>query len=682
MNLTTPKSSRIPRISHWVLGLSLLGVVAITYLRVLSAGFIWDDDSMVTANPLILGSHALYKIWCTTEGSDYWPITSTSLWIQYKLWGLNPLGFHLFNISLHALECVLLWKILTCLEIPGAFLAACLFAVHPVNAESVAWIAEIKNLTGMLFFLGSIYFFTYSLGTEKNKRYYVLSLLCFLCGMLSKGSVAMLPFVLLGISLYKTKFSKDTLIRLIPFSLISAGLISIDIWFQHHGSTVAIRHASSLERILGASFAGWFYLSKAIIPLNLSFVYPPLYTYDPRSIFMWVPTLLTVLTTALLIQYRNKEVTGIPLIKWILIAWLYFWVNLVPALGLTDVYFMKFSLVADHYQHLALIAVTTLFASLWYTTNKKTQSFVIFSVAPVLIITLSFLTYNQTHIYKDSKTLYTAILKKYPGCWLAKNNLAMVFADEGNHKDAITLLRSATELNPEYAEAENNLGYELALTGNQSEAEVHFRNALRINPKYAQAEDNLGLLLRDIGQKAEAEQHFITALTLKPEFAEAHNNYALLLEEKEDFKNAELHFREAIRIKPDFTGAVINLSNLLSRQGSLRLAESLLKDLIQKEPTSAEAFNSLGIILAQKENFSEARIAFEKSLKLNPQFILARINLGFAYIELKQFDSAITEFKAVLAEDPKNKQAREYLIELLKSQNRTSEALLLETQSN
>jgi len=127
---------------------------------------------------------------------------------------------------------------------------------------------------------------------------------------------------------------------------------------------------------------------------------------------------------------------------------------------------------------------------------------------------------------------------------------------------------------------------------------------------------------------------------------------------------------------------VINLSNLLSRQGSLRLAESLLNDLIQKKPTSAEAFNSLGIILAQKENFSEARIAFEKSLKLNPQFILARINLGFAYIELKEFGSAITEFKTVLAEDPKNQQARQYLIELLKSQNRISEALLLETQSN
>jgi hypothetical protein len=258
---------------------TLLVVIGLAvYLPSLRNGFVWDDDSFLTKNALIKAPDGLARFWFSTQATDYWPVTSTSLWLEWRLWGMHAAGYHATNLALHLAEALLLWSILRRMRVPGAYLAALLFAVHPVNVESVAWIAQRKNLVAMLFYLLAIFGFLrsgwISPGARKWGLAYVLSLLAFLLALLSKGSVAPLPFVLLGLIAWQRRPRGSDLVGLAPFFGISATLVAVNVWFQTHGTHEIIRQADGIQRLLGAAAAVWFYLWKALIPVDLIFVYP------------------------------------------------------------------------------------------------------------------------------------------------------------------------------------------------------------------------------------------------------------------------------------------------------------------------------------------------------------------------------------------------------------------------
>ena len=299
---------------------------------------------------------------------------------------MHPTGYHVTNLLLHIADSLLVWLVLARLKIPGAFLAALLFAVHPINVESVAWIAQRKNVLSLLFFLLSIVWYLKSTARTDEVRgsneidsdslqlnsWYWLSLLAFLLAMLSKGSVAMLPLVLLLIVWWQRgRIQQTDIVRTIPFFIVAAVLTIVNIWFQSRGLTTPLRDVTPLARLLGAGAVVWFYLWKAVWPWPLIFVYPK-WDIRPEELRWWLPLAGTLLVSAILI-WQRRTAWG----RALLFAWAYFCIALLPVMGFTDVGYMKISLVADHYVHIALIGVVALVAAAWtnwYSRHESAQS--------------------------------------------------------------------------------------------------------------------------------------------------------------------------------------------------------------------------------------------------------------------------------------------------------------------
>ena len=282
-------------------GILLIAAIAfVAYYPSLSGGFIWDDRLYLTECELIKAPDGLYRFWFTTDPIDYWPVSNSSLWFEWRLWGMNPAGYRVTNLVLHVCVALLIWAVLNKLAIPGAFLAALLFVVHPVNVESVAWIAQRKGLLAMVFLLLSILWYLRAdaerrtTDEEREKTasisfYYWLSLAAFLLALLSKGSVALLPIVLLGTVWWvRRTITLADVLAMIPFFAVAAVLTVVNIWFQKQHAGAGIRFAGFDERLAGAGATVWFYLSKALLPIDLVFVYP-LWKIHTADALWWLP---------------------------------------------------------------------------------------------------------------------------------------------------------------------------------------------------------------------------------------------------------------------------------------------------------------------------------------------------------------------------------------------------------
>ena len=259
----------------WFVALLIAGVAWVVYQPAVGGRFILDDDLLLTGSDTIRAPMDLARIWFSTEPTDYWPVTNTSLWLEWRLWSASPNGYHVTNLLLHIVDCWLIWWMLAKLSIPGAPLAALLFAVHPINVESVAWIAQRKNVLALLFFLLSIGWYLNAEGDQRpenaanhrrlNLRWYGLSLTAFVLAMLSKGSVAILPLVLLLIAWWRrNKIARRDLLLAAPFFLVAAVLTVVNIWFQSHDLARPIREAARSNDCSAPRRAVWFYLSKAL----------------------------------------------------------------------------------------------------------------------------------------------------------------------------------------------------------------------------------------------------------------------------------------------------------------------------------------------------------------------------------------------------------------------------------
>ena len=353
--------------------IALLFVVAsVAYLPSIKGGFIFDDDLLLTDNALIQAPDGLLRFWYTTQQPDYVPLTCSTLWFEWRLWGMNSTGYHVTNLLLHIAACLLIWVLLQKLLIPGGFLASLLFAIHPVNVESVAWVEQRKNTLSMFFFLLSICWYLKSdwkptSPPEFSSRrcvalWYFMSLLAFALAVFSKGSVAILPLLLLLIVWWQRgRIAMRDLLRTMPFFLLVAVLTPVILWFVTRGTGGTVRDATFIERLLGSGTIIWFYLSKALAPIGLLFVYPQ-WHIQTRNLLWWLPLAAAAIVTAALVrQLHRPQAIARPL----LFAWGFFCVALLPVLGFTDPGYMKYSLVANHYQHIALISVVALLAASW-----------------------------------------------------------------------------------------------------------------------------------------------------------------------------------------------------------------------------------------------------------------------------------------------------------------------------
>jgi tetratricopeptide (TPR) repeat protein len=680
-------------------GVALIAIaVFLAYRPSMTGGFILDDDRLIYDNDLIKASDGLQQFWCTTRADDYWPATNSALWIEWRLWGMHPTGYHVTNLILHIIEALLIWIILRKLSIPGAFLAAIIFAVHPVNVESVAWIAQRKNTMAMLFFLLSILWYlkadmpAASVGMAPARRHggpweldkihfphytlhshlwYWLSLAAFVLAMLSKGSAVVLPMLLLGIIWWLRPLTRLDLMRTAPFFLFAAALAIVNVWFQTHGSGEVLRSASFLERLLGAGGVLWFYFNKALLPLNLYFVYPQWHIMTGNPLW-WLPLFAAMAVTAVLWRYRASW--GRPF----LFAWGLFCVALAPVMGFADVGFMKSSLVADHYQHIAVIGLIALASagwSAWHCLARSGTRRAATAVAIAAAGAFMFLTWEQNQIYSNDVTLYRAALEKNPGFWMGHGNLANILSKAGRLKDAIAHYEQALALNPEYFDAHNNLSVILTQIGRPEEAIEHSKQALLLNSNFAESRFNLGNAYNGAGQHEQAIKYYEQALRMKPNYPDAMNNMGLVLVEEGRFEEAIEYYRKALALRPDYADAHYNLGLALAQTGRPEEAIEHYTEALRIKSNFAEAHANLGLALFQTSRIWEGINHYREALRLKPDFIDAHNNLALALERIGQTEEAVEHFQYVLRLKPDLTEAYFNLAILYASMHKSPEAI-------
>ena len=663
------------------------------YFPLTHAGFVWDDDSILTRNPLIKASDGLWRIWFTTDAPDYWPITYTSLWCEWRLWRDSATGYHATNLLLHLLEVFLVWRLLARLKIPGARWGALLFAVHPMNVESVAWIAQRKNLTAMLFLLLSLECFIKAdierpssggaLFPPGTKRWYLLAFVGFVAAMLGKGSVIILPGILVLLIAYHRRLTWSDALRLAPFAVAAGLLTFVNIWFQFHGSGEVVRHDGFVARLLGAGAALWFYLGKALAPLDLAFVYPR-WEIQSADLLWWFPLFAAITLTIGLGQLRSRGARPL------LYAWLFFIVALFPALGFADIYFMRYSLVADHYAHVALLGVTAAVAAVWTRWHSGLPPRLVrvsLACAGFVVAVFGVLTFRQSSNYRDSETLWRATLERNPRCWLALTILGNTLTDRGNAPGGLAYQERALRLRPEAFEVQYNFGHTLAAlgrpadampyferatalrstdatahyalgkayhtTGDRSGAIAEYHRALVLDPRLGPAHNNLGIALVETGSAAAALSHFERAAKLDPNSAEPHYNAAHTLHASGQLDRAVAEYQAALRLKPDYFEAEHNLGLALATRGAFAEAAEHDRRAIALRPNDANAHAQLGAALLALERTSDAIAEFREAARLNPTDAGAAANLGLALAKNGEHDEAIRQYGAALRLQPK-----------------------------
>ena len=646
----------------WQGGLIVL-LVVLAYLPALHGGFIWDDDVYVTHNPLLTAPDGLRRIWFTMDSpSQYFPLTYTVFRLERSLWGLNPAGYHWVNILLHAINAVLVWRLLKRLSVPGAWLAAAIFALHPVQVESVAWITELKSVLSLFFILLTLGCWLEFVGERSRRFWYGLALGFYALALFSKTTACTLPAALLLILWLKTKpIDWRRLAQVVPFLALGLGLGLLTVWWErfHQGTQGKLFSLGWLERILVASHALWFYAGKLFWPVNLTFSYPR-WAIEPANLSAYGWLVMGVGLGAAICFTRRFVGRSVE------VATLFYVATLSPLLGFVMLYTFRYTFVADHYQYVASIGLIAL-AAAGITLAFKTKPLLKLACGGALLLTLGLLTWRQTEIYRNPETLWRDTLAKNPDCWMAQDNLGILLAGQGHIEEAMEYYHKAIQLNPNNIEALNDLGIALAAQGRIDEAIENYRKAIQLNPNYAEALNNLGIALADKGRFGEAIEAFRKAIQINPKFSEALNNLGGALLNQGQFDEAIENYRKAIQNNPNFSEALDNLGATLAAKGRFDEAIENYRKAIQSNPNFSEALNNLAWVLATSpdaglRNGAEAVRLAERACELThyvePSFIGT---LAAAYAEAGRFPEAVTtaEKAEQLATDAGSKKTAE-----------------------
>jgi tetratricopeptide (TPR) repeat protein len=422
--------------------------------------------------------------------------------------------------------------------------------------------------------------------------------------------VITLPLVLLACAWWRRgSITRRDIVRVVPYVLIGALMAGVEIWTQHADEDV--RSDSLMSRTAVAGCAVWFYFGKLVWPLDLSFVYPR-WEFNDLNVFSFLPGLLLAIVFALALWRR--QTWGRPVVMLIVC----YVPLLLPALGFVNIYFMKYSLVADHWQYAATIvpcAMLAAAAAAW--TLRRPRCRVAACVLGVtLLVVLAGLSWRQSRIYADFESLWNDTLAKDPSCWMAHNNLGRGLKRLGQVDEAMVHYQKALEIRPDFAEAHYNLANALAGRGQFEAAIAHYRKALEFKPDYVKAHVNLGAELAGRGQVDEAIDHYRSALQLEPDHAEAHNNLANALAGRGDVDEAIDHYRKALQSNPDYALAHNNLGAALAGRGQSDEAIDHYRAAVQIQPEFLEARYNLASALAASGRVSEALEHYQIALDL------------------------------------------------------------------
>ena len=651
-----------------VAALSIFAVALLAYLPAIRGGFVWDDDHYVTAAGL-RSWHGLWRIWFDLGATQqYFPLLHTAFWVEHRFWGGAAIGYHLANVLLHASAAGLLALVLRRLAIPGAYLAALIFALHPVEVESVAWIAEQKNTLSAVFFLASA--LTYlNFDRERTPRLYAGALGFFVLALATKTVTAPLPAALLVIFWWqrgRLSWLRDVL-PLAPWLALGAAAGLFSAWVEHsligaEGTAFALGFG---QRCLVAGRLFWFYLAKLFWPTHLAFVYP---RWTPDTAVAWqflFPLGAVGLIAAL---WRLRRVNRGPLAATLLFVGLLF-----PVLGFLNVYWFIYSFAADHFQYLASMAVIALLSAGWSRWRAGTASCAPAVVAVTAVCVLGAMTWRHCRVYGNVEALYRTTLDENPACWMVHNNLGNLLRDSGRVPEAMAHYREALRLRPD-ALAHYNLGVALADIGKNQEAIAQYEEALRLVPHYVGVHYDLALALANAGRLPEAIAHYEEALRLKLDLPEVHVNLANALAASDRPFDAIAQYQAALRLKPEMPDAQNNWGNLLLGTGSFAEAIPHFEEAVRLKPDYPEAHYNLGIALAIAGRSGEAMAQYEQALRLRPNYAEAEDNLGAALAAAGRLTEAIAHYEKALQLAPRDRVAHYDLGLALRAMGRTSEA--------
>jgi tetratricopeptide (TPR) repeat protein len=621
------------RHSHWFPALLIFLVTIAAYLPIWRAGFIWDDDSNITSNRLLRDLDGLQKLWTDpTALPQYYPLTHTFLWLDYHLWGYQPLGYHLENLLIHAGSATLAWIILKRLAVPGALFAALLFAVHPVNVETVGWASERKNTLSCFFYLLSLLSYLRfdqerSLASPRRSTWYFLSLTLFFCSLLCKTVSCTLPAAILLILWWRdNRVRLRDVVLLLPFFAVGIilGLETAHLERTHVGAFghdfrfAPTMPGEVIARCLIAGRAVWFYLLKLILPYPLMFEYPR-WQIDISTPWQYLFPLSAVIVLLTLFLLRNRITRG-PLV-----GMLFFVGTLFPALGFADVFPMRYSFVADHFQYLATLGPLTLVAAAL--SQVPTRPAIKFFPMVLAIVFLGVLTFSRCFAFQNLTALYTDSISKNPNGWMTQTNYGVILKDRGDVDEGKSHLLIGIRLHPANAAAAANLGQLAEASKQYDQAIDWFGRAIEVEPTEGSWHYELARLLEKRGDGTGAKREYQSAVTLAPNHAPAHLDYGVFLANQADYEQAVTQFKAAVRIDPASSRARRDLIAALERSDHFDQAAEQIHILLQKLPDDAKLYYDLGLVETARHQTGPAMAAFSHALVLNPQMTQARHQL-------------------------------------------------------
>ena len=653
---SNPAAARLATLSSWALGLLLVIATAVAYRPAWNAGYIWDDDVYVTGNELLTAADGLRRIWFSLDSpSQYFPLTYTTFWVERRIWGLNPTGYHWVNILLHGANALLAWSLLRRLRVPGAWLAAALFALHPVNVESVAWITERKNVLMGFFFLLALLAWDRCVSTESRRQWqwYTAALLLYALALFSKTTACTLPAALFLLLWLKGQpITWRRVWQIVPFVVLGIAMGLVTIWWEryHQGTAGSEFAIAPIERILIASRAVWFYLGKLCWPVDLMFSYPrwSISANDPWD-YGW---LLLSIAAAVAIWFARR-LAG----RSIEVAALFFVATLSPMLGFFMLWTFRFTFVADHYQYistlgpLALAAAAIVRGSRWV---GKSGTLLLPIVSAALLSALAALTWNQSGMYRDLETLWRTTIARNPGSWMAYNNLGTTLLNSGKVEAAIAQFAKALEVEPAYATAHNNLGNALLRLGRADESLAHLRKAVELEPRNADVRNNLGNTLLQLGRREEAAAQYLEAVQIDSSYGEGYNNLGALALSSGRVAESIEHLRRALQIMPRRADAHNNIANAYVRAGRIGEAVRHYNQAIALKPDDINTQNNFAWLLATcpdarlRDGGKAVELAERADRASGGNNPVIAATLSAAYAEVGRFPEAVTAARRAL----------------------------------
>jgi len=596
----------------------ILLLTAIVYANSIHNDFTnWDDLSLVVENPAIrsLSIDNLIDIFTPKAGKTYQPVRVLSYAIDYYLWKLNPLGYHLGNIALHGFSAVILYLLLASLlnQMRSessfesnriiALLASLLFAVHPVNVEAVTWISSRKYGLLAFFYFSSLYFYIKNAEKGRYHRiYYALSIVSYVLSLLSSPFSVTLPAILFlydycsirDINLYN--IIKSRLLSYLPYVVLS---ISQFIILWNSFTTTPGPEPAIKSHEMNSIFYTFLTMLRVLYDYIKNLIFPfwlnNMYVDHPSTSLLEYKVILSLLVILLLLgilffQVRADNKVNLFCLGWFVLTWLPV-SNIIPIS----------TKMADRYLYLPAVGLFLLFSLSVYNTShrwfsRKAKQLVAVPLIAFLVFSLSYLSIDRNRVWANSQTLWEDSLRKAPAYWVPHMNLGLTMAQQGMIEEAIS----------------------------------YYRESLRLNPNSVHTHNNLGVVLLERGQIGDAIGHYVAALRLKSDYAETYNNLGVALFRLGDFDKAIAHYREALRLDPDFGKAHNNLGNALAEQGRFAEAISHYSKALETKAHYPEAHNNLGAALAQQGKLNEAIIQFESALRLKPDYAQARANLRTA----------------------------------------------------